>query len=546
MGKVGKAGKVARSLDDVSEVSQAARAARVAEGLPEGAAGLERVQPSLLAREGGLFEAELPGVRVQELAGELAARQIDSPLGLAALDPREIGDALREVPEFRNFLRLYREGVSLNRQASSFEGTGRPLELIEFARRSGVGPPGRVGRGPEMSLDAALVRLSGGKRVSRGELGPAALNLGTRLRNSSVFLTEDIYTPSFYVEFNRILKAVEGRTGMPVLPLSTGLAAASSKAAPYDELRRLRRVAPFMEYRNGQAYFPTEAEIFAFGRGNHPLYPRFAADGSLGSVDGMAVQSGRGWADAINNPNLFEKDVFGLAAKTMPYAYLRYDPAYGLAYVSDTVDGLGQFLIGAKAGKSDTAKATSAIQNQFAGRMLAEVYGVPASNVQEAIWAYIRVARDGFSAPKKGGWSSKAIAPAFRGSDGSAEDVLVETVQALDPQIVRLAQDNHSRFVSRAKSGDEIGWDWDSARNQPVIANEQFLIKPTQRLTKKTQQETVAPALQAAMLEAVEAAGPVLRQRLLALAAASGLSLSALVQALGESGSDIPVGVLDA
>lgn len=563
LGRLGKAGdafavsRAARAperglLEFASEAGvpraqavEQARAARVAEGLPEGAAGLERVQPSLLRPEGGLFEAELPGVRVQELAGELAQRQIDSPLGLAAVEPGEIASALSSVPEFRRFLRMYRDTVSTKRRQTSFGGIEERPDLLEFARRAGVSAPSRTGRGPEMSLDAMLARVQGGRVVGAPDVRAAALNLGTRLRNSSIFLSDDIYTPSFYVEFNRILGAVEGRTGMPPLTFSNGLAAASAQAAPYDEMLRMRRVAPMLEYRNGRAYFPSAEEIEALGPGNHPLFPRFKPDGSPGAVDSMAVMAGRGMADSINNPNLLGEPIFGLAAKTMPYAYLRYDPAYGLAYVSDTVDGLGQFLIRGDAGKVATTPAKAAVQNQFAGRMLAEIYGVPASNVQEAIWAYIRVARDGFLRPKEGGWASDAIAPAFRGGAGSAEDVLVEAVEAMDPRLVRLAQENHERFVSGVRSGDELGWQWDAAREQPVIESTTYLIRPSERVTPKGQ-VTAQPALQRAMLEAVESAGPVLRERLLALAASSGISLAALVEALGESGNDIPVEVLNA
>ena len=555
VGGIGKLGK----LDDVLGAARAAERARVGRVVPAPERGLEvvervgrvpeagvgRVQASLLRPEGGVFEADLPGVRVQELAGELAQRQVDSPLGLAAVEPREIAAALNSVPEFRQFLRMYRDTVSTNRRAGSFSGVSERPDLLEFARRAGAGSPSRVGRGPEMSLDASLAGVQGDRVVGSPSVQAAALNLGTRLRNSSIFLADDIYTPSFYVEFNRILGAVEGRTGMPPLTFSNGLAAASAQAAPYDEMLRLRRVAPMLEYRNGRAYFPTVEEIEALGAGNHPLYPRFKPDGTPGAVDSMAVMAGRGMADSINNPNLLDKPIFGLAAKTMPYAYLRYDPAYGLAYVSDTVDGLGQFLIRGDAGKIGTTEAKKAVQNQFAGRMLAEIYGVPASNVQEAIWAYIRVARDGFLRPKKDGWASDAIAPAFRGGAGSAENVLVEAVEAMDPRLVRMARENHERFVSGVRSGDELGWQWDAAREQPVIESATYLIRPSERVTGKGQ-PTAQPALQQAMLQAVQSSGPVLRERLLALATATGISLAALVEALGESGNDIPVEVLNA
>jgi len=514
-------------------------------GVSPGGGVSEELPASLLRPEGGMFEAELPGVRVQELAGELAQRQVDSPLGLAAVEPREIASALNAVPEFRRFLRMYRDTVSTKRRQTSFRGIEDRPDLLEFARRAGVSSPSRTGRGPEMSLDAMLARVQGQRVVGSPDVRAAALNLGTRLRNSSVFLTDDIYTPSFYVEFNRILGAVESRTGMPPLTFSNGLAAASAQAAPYDEMLRLRRVAPMLEYRNGRAYFPTVEEIEALGPGNHPLFPRFKPDGSPGAVDSMAVMAGRGMADSINNPNLLGEPIFGLAAKTMPYAYLRYDPAYGLAYVSDTVDGLGQFLIRGDAGKVATTPAKAAVQNQFAGRMLAEIYGVPASNVQEAIWAYIRVARDGFLRPKEGGWASDAIAPAFRGGSGSAEEVLVQAVEAMDPRLVRMARENHERFVSGVRSGDELGWKWDESRKQPVIESEKYLIRPSERVTPKGQ-PTAQPALQQAMLEAVRAGGPVLRERLLALAATTGISLSLLIEALGESANDIPAEVLNA
>jgi len=73
-----------------------------------------------------------------------------------------------------------------------------------------------------------------------------------------------------------------------------------------------------------------------------------------------------------------------------------------------------------------------------------------------------------------------------------------------------------------------------------VLAGAEFLIPETARKTPRV------PQVQAAMLEAVEAAGPVLREHVLALAAAMGIPAALVWEAMGESAKDVPEEVIDA
>jgi hypothetical protein len=350
-----------------------------------------------------------------------------------------------------------------------------------------------------------------------------------RIRNLSVAATDDVFNASFYVDFNRAISEVSARTGMPVMVISTALASASAKANPYTELLRLLRVAGEVRVANGRAYAPSMKEVQARGRGNSVFWPA-----TSDNPNNFLVTTAQGLADAINNPNFLDAKVSGIAAKTLPYAYLRYDPMYWLAYVADTVDGLGQFMF--RGSSIATDDGISAIQNQLAGRILANIYGVKPSDMQEALWAYVRIMRDAFGSPLEyGGFRATAIAPAFRGSAGDAVTVLNNAIDSMDPRLIELARSNYEqKFVPDVRAGKARGWEWDGEK--PVIASEEFLIPPENRKTPRAQK------IQRASLELVEAAGETLKARLLSLAAAAGISADVLIRSAGDVLSNLPLG----
>jgi hypothetical protein len=473
------------------------------------------VAPSLLKGEGG-FAADIPGERVRELAEGLAQRHLDSPQGLAAVPPQEIASVLQDLPEFANFVRMYRElavgGMSgLDRRSLQ---SGR---LNEFARRANLEAP-RWARDTDTSLSfPASVSMTSSLPEA---LRDGAVNLATRIRNMDVFVNDDIYNPTFYREFNRILNVVAKNTGMPPEVMSSALASASSQAAPYDEVLRFARISRMVRFADGRAEMvPGSREL-------------------LGK-DNMGLTALRGFIDSINNPDFLTGRPAGQAMKTSAYAYNRFDPLYVPVYVADTVDGLGQFLIaGASPGTSD---ARFSIVNQIAGRTLASVYNVPPSAMQEATWSHIRVARDGLRLTPSGGPTQDAIAPAFTGAQGSIEDILVSAINEMDPRVVSLAKQNVDEFHRAVRSGDVAAWNWDSAAKRPTISSSEYLIPADQRPKVGGR----AGRLQAQMMTMVESLGPELRARLMALTAATGIGLSVWLEALGDSVYDVPNSVFD-
>ena len=382
--------------------------------------------------------------------------------------------------------------------------------LIDFAGATGLSSPSWA-----RNLDTSVSFPASLKGSLPEAVRNGATNLGIRIRNMDTFVNDDIYNPNFYLEFNRILRNVSAETGMPIEVLSSALASASAQAAPYDEVLRLARVAPLVRVANGQA------DVVPGGL-------------QLLGDDTMAISALRGFTDTINNPDFLTVKPAGQAMKTSAYAYNRLDPLYVPVYVSDTVDGLGQFLIAG--GSPGTSKAQSSIVNQIAGRTLASVYDVSPSAMQEALWSHIRVARDGLKATRTGKPTGSAIAPAFTGEKGSIESILIDAIKQMDEQVVTLAQRNRDRFYADVRRGDVNAWQWDGAQNRPVISSSDYLIPADQRPVAGGR----AVALQNEMLSLVEGLGPTLRSRLIALSATTGISLAALVAALGDATADIP------
>ena len=477
-------------------------------GVPEPARPAPRLElPRSLVRDEGGFAADIPGTRVRELAEEMAQRHFDSPRGVAALDPREIAATLEKLPEFAEFVRLYRAMVVDNMTGSLDRRSMRPGTLIEFAGLAGLDTP-RWSRGRDASVSfPASLQGSLPQAIRDG-----AVNLGMRIRNMDVFANDDVYDPTFYVEFFRVINRVEDATGMPREVLASALASASSQAAPYDEMLRFARVAPMVRVRNGVAE------------------PVPGAIEMLGS-DTMAITALRGLIDTVNRPDFLTFKPAGQAMKTSSYAYARVDPLYIPTYVADTVDGLGQFLIkGVKPGLSNPQHS---IVNQIAGRTLANLYEVRPGAVQEAWWSHIRVARDGIQLTQTGAPTQTAIAPAFTGSQGTAEEVLIAAIERMDKNVIRLARQNRDQFYAEVKAGKLKAWEWDAPNNRPVISSSEYLIPADKRLEMGGR----AGILQAQMLRLVESLGPALRGRLSALAAVLGIPVTSLAAALGAAGA---------
>jgi hypothetical protein len=439
------------------------------------------------------------------MAEELVQRQLDTPVGSAALNPREIASVLQDLPEFSGFVRAYRDMVVGPMKDPLDRRKLRPGSLNEYARLAGLETPAwSSGVDVNKSFPAAL------KGTLPEALEAGAVNLGIRIRNMGTFATDDLLYPAYYLDFNKKLLQVSEQTGMPIEVLSSALASASSQAAPYDEVLRFASVARFVTVDAGRAKaVPGAYEL-------------------LGN-DSMAIATLRGLIDSINSPDFLTVKPFGHAMKTSPYAYGRIDPLYPAFYVADTVDALGQFLI--LGGKADTAKATASVVNQIAGRTLANVYGVPTAAAQEGFWGQIRVVRDGLKLAKSGKPTQVSLPAAFTGSKGPVEDILVNAVESMDPRVVALARSNRDKFYSEVKDGRVAAWNWDKAKSRPVISSVDYLVPSDQRLVAGGR----GVALQRQMLELVESLGPALRSRLMAIAATSGISLSVLVRALGDA-----------
>jgi len=477
---------------------------------PQTPLGVEQSKlPKSLLRDEGGYWSDLPGTRVRELAEQLAQRHLDSPQGISALEPREIAAAIEGLPEFSDFVRMYRETVLAKMKDPLDRRSMRAGALMDFAGMANLAPPPWA-RG----LDTSVSFPASVKGDLPQALRNGAANLAVRVRNMNTFVNDDAYNATFYVEFNRVLRAVESETGMPIEVLTSALASASSQAAPYDEILRFARIAPMVRVRSGVAEpVPGALEL-------------------LGS-DTMAVTALRGLVDSVNNPDFLTVKPAGQAMKTSAYAYNRLDPLYVPVYVADTVDGVGQFLI--SGGDAGTSKAEKSIINQIAGRTLANIYGTSNSAMQEATWGHIRLVRDGLKTTSTGKPTATAIAPSFTGSQGPAEDVLVAAVKRIDENVVRLARQNKEKFYGDVKEGNVAAWNWDASQRRPAISSSDYLIPADQRPVASGR----AILLQNQMMALVEALGPNLRSRIVALASAIGVPAGVIAAALGSAGTDV-------
>ena len=471
--------------------------------------GAELDLPKSLLRDEGGYWSDLPGTRVRELAEQLVQRHLDSPQGISALEPREIAAAIEGLPEFSDFVQMYRETVLAKMKDPLDRRSMRAGALMDFAGMAGLAPPPWA-RG----LDTSVSFPASVKGDLPQALRNGAVNLAVRVRNMNTFVNDDAYSATFYVEFNRVLRAVEAETGMPIEVLTSALASASSQAAPYDEILRFARIAPMVRVRGGVAEpVPGALEL-------------------LGS-DTMAVTALRGLVDSVNNPDFLTVKPAGQAMKTSAYAYNRLDPLYVPVYVADTVDGVGPFLI--SGGNAGTSKAEKSIINQIAGRTLANIYGTSNSAMQEATWGHIRLVRDGLKTTSTGKPTATAIAPSFTGSQGPAEDVLVAAVKRMDENVVQLARQNREKFYGQVKEGNVAAWNWDASQRRPAISSSDYLIPADQRPVASGR----AMMLQNQMMALVEALGPNLRSRIETLALAIGVPVGVLAAALGSAGTDV-------
>ena len=476
------------------------------------------VPGSLLRREGG-FDAEISGVRARELAERMAERHLNSPSGLSALDVEDIAAVMVDSPDFNRLMRLYRSGMpmgerSLASYARVLDREGAGATLSAFGRRIGAEPvPGATAADTDLTLLAVMSGPEG------DAIKAAAVNLAHRIKNLNVFVTDDIYSPTFYAEFNRIIRRASERTGLPEEVYASALASSSAQASPYDEINRLAAMSRYVTVKDGVAVAK-------------PGTPEF--------TDTMQKSSLYGLIDVINNPNFLGNRPMGMAMKTQPYAYSRLDPLFKPAYVADTVDQLGQFLI---AGTSATTNnPIRSIMNQFAGRTLANIYGVSPSAMQEALWSHIRLARDGMKVLdlKQGMVGADALAPSFNGPRGSAEDILVDIGNSLDPKVLALAKKNRDAFYQQVQDGRVREWVWDPVRNRPVISSSDYLI-PSDKILEAGGRNV---NLQRVSFETTSVLGAEFRAKLLALAAVLGIPASVLTGALVGSGEEIPDEVL--
>jgi hypothetical protein len=471
------------------------------------------VPGSLLRREGG-FDADISGVRARELAEKMAQRHLDSPTGLSAMDVEDIAAVMAQNPDFQGLMRLYRSGIpsgsaSIESYAKVLGRDGAVEALNAFGRRIGArGIPGATAADTDLTL-LAVLQGPEGEAIKR-----ASINLAHRIKNLNTFVTDDIYSPVFYEEFHRIIMRASAETGLPSEVYASALASSSAQASPYDEINRLAAMSRYVTVKDGVAVAK-------------PGTPKF--------TDTMQKSSLYGLIDVINNPNFLGNRPMGMAMKTQPYAYSRIDPLFKPAYVADTVDQLGQFLISGTSAKTDNPLRS--IMNQFSGRVLAGVYGVSPGAMQEALWSHIRLARDGMKvlSPKRGATGADSIAPSFNGPRGSAEDILIDIGNNLEPGVVALAKKNRDAFYQQVKEGKVREWVWDPVRNRPVISSADYLIPSDQIATVGGR----AVNLQRRSFQTIDSLAPEFRAKLLTLAAALGIPASVLTGYLIESGEDI-------
>jgi hypothetical protein len=442
----------------------------------------EIMQPSLRRTGPGssLFDDEMPGDQVFDMGVQMAERFRDAPRGIQALTNEEIAAVLSSLPEFRRYVYGMRDLVGAGMDPNSFSGVQKNLRLLERAEGAGLSQVPFSGR---KELERAFLYASG-KGVDQ-----AAKVMAARIRNMSMFLTVDAFNPSYYTDFNRILQSVSDQTGLSTLQLSAALAAASSQASPYEEVQRLVKMFKYLKVGDdGLVRSITKEEVLAAGP-THELFSKSAIKKGKEGVDTFSLTAGDALAQVINDPDFLKYKVTGMGSKTMAYGYLRYDPEYAIAYVADTVDGFGQFLFRGmddgtrlpsgkkpKGPSVDTSSAKSAVQNQLAGRILAEMVGVPPAWMQESLWSYIRIMRDSHL-----GTRGKKILPAFSGSRGTSEELLLSGISDLDPRVLAAAKESNERFIKDVKAKRNLNWVWDTRRKMAVVRGIDRLIPPDER-----------------------------------------------------------------
>lgn len=425
--------------------------------------------PGILGQ--GTFD-ELVGDELKDVSQRLIEGMAGTPF--VSLKPKQIADLLMDSPDFRKHF-LFESGLtSESRNASKILTAD---DLSEGSRNINR----FLGEGTvAIPTGARQTRLESSRMAPLGDddYRAYALAVATELKNVSLYLTDTIFNPQFYRRFQKLLSNVEKKTGVNALAINVGLGIASAQASPAEEVARLIRAMKHLKLKSSSG---GRAEIVFDVQGG-------IRAGSFKKSDSFVIDAGRGMAAAMNNPNFVTNDTLkGIGAKVQSYNISRVPGQNpGTIYVADSVDGALRYgnkpskmkVVTKKTGEvveENTAMSTgtgSSIDmriNSYVGKILASMYDVPNQAMQEALWAYGRVVREGAKPGRKG-----VIESSFMLRGKRLDEVLIDSIESgLSRDVRDFAAMRYDDFMTSVRSGKDPFWTVNRSGN-PVLRPERL------------------------------------------------------------------------
>lgn len=240
--------------------------------------------------------------------------------------------------------------------------------------------------------------------------------------------------PEFYPLARDYILSLSQITGVPPHVLGIGLAAASQRAAPFQESNRVMVALKLLKPSGGKVVVDT-AGLEKVPEGQ------------------FAINSAKAMAEVINNPGYAHVVIPGIANKTWLYSLSKYDPENFGIYTNDSIDSF------AMSNTVNTPFSITEFLPSLMGRTVGMAAsgraGVPGPRGQEIPWGITRVLRGDIPVPESFSPESIPKAQATMTGRFGEEGKGSRDVEKTLARVSKIAQQNIDDLMSSGAMGGQ-------------------------------------------------------------------------------------------